>query len=223
MFPKPKSKVDTEEVVLRLRSNEIKLKGTLTIPSNCKALVMFAHGSGSSRFSPRNQYVANILVEHQLATLLLDLLTPREEAIDLETTEFRFNIPLLAQRLEEATESIRNHEKIGQKHICYFGSSTGAAAALIASVAPENQIHAIVSRGGRPDLAERILPKISAPTLLIVGGSDFGVIDLNRKAYSLIKAEKKLEIVPDATHLFEEPGKLLIVAELAAKWFMEHS
>ncbi|HEY5576010.1 MAG TPA: dienelactone hydrolase family protein, partial [Clostridiaceae bacterium] len=187
-------------------------------PAGAEGIVLFAHGSGSSRHSPRNNYVASVLREHGLATLLLDLLTP-EEDLDYE---MRFNIDLLAKRLLAATEWLNQHEETRGLKIGYFGASTGAAAAIQTASAMGNKISAVVSRGGRPDLALPYLDSIKAPTLLIVGGHDDVVIGLNEKAYREITAVKQLEIVPGATHLFEEPGTLETVAEMAAGWFVKH-
>jgi len=200
----------------------VNLSGTLTIPENAVKLVIFAHGSGSGRFSPRNQFVARFLNDQGMATLLLDLLTPEEEAVDEITREYRFNIPLLADRLVATAHWARSNTSTNTLKISYFGASTGAAAALIAAAKEGNIIADIVSRGGRPDLAEAVLPTIKTPTLLIVGGDDGDVITLNKQAYDLLAGEKGIEIVPGATHLFEEPGTLDAVAQLAAVWFKKH-
>jgi putative phosphoribosyl transferase len=198
------------------------VSGNLTIPENAGALVLFAHGSGSSRHSPRNQFVARTLNQAGLATLLFDLLTQEEEAIDLRTRAHRFNIALLAERLAYATNWARQQEQTRHLRIGYFGSSTGAAAALVAAAELPGEIDAIVSRGGRPDLAGEALPKVQAPTLLIVGGNDHIVIELNEEARQRMRCEVRLEIVPGATHLFEEPGALERVAKLASNWFVRH-
>jgi len=198
------------------------LSGNLTIPENAVALVLFAHGSGSSRHSPRNQFVARTLNDGGLATLLFDLLTLEEEAIDTYTREHRFNIGLLAERLVHATKWAKRQEQTRDLQLGYFGSSTGAAAALIAAAEISDDVGAVVSRGGRPDLAGDALPKVQAPTLLIVGGNDDIVIELNEMARDQMRCEVKLEIVPGATHLFEEPGALEKVAELASDWFVNH-
>jgi putative phosphoribosyl transferase len=211
-----------KEVILELPSEKIQLQGILTVPEGAKTIVVFAHGSGSSRFSPRNQFVANILVKRNLATLLLDLLTPEEEEVDLQTREHRFNISLLAKRLSLVAKWMSQQAETKGLRISYFGSSTGAAAALIAAAEQGSQVAAVVSRGGRPDLASAYLPKVKAPTLFLVGGNDFGVIELNQQAFDLLTSEKKLTIVPGATHLFEEPGTLEEVARLAADWFQTH-
>ena len=198
------------------------LSGNLTIPQNAIALVLFAHGSGSSRHSPRNQFVARTLNSANLATLLFDLLTPEEEALDIHTREHRFNIGLLAERLVHATKWVREQEETRNLHIGYFGSSTGGAAALVAAAEIPQDIGAVVSRGGRPDLAGDALPKVQAPTLLIVGGNDDVVIELNEMARDQMRCEVTLEIIPGATHLFEEPGALEQVAKLASDWFSLH-
>jgi putative phosphoribosyl transferase len=198
------------------------LSGNLTIPENSEALVLFAHGSGSSRHSPRNQFVARTLNHAGLGTLLFDLLTPEEEALDIHTREHRFNIDLLAERLVRATKWIRQQDEARDLHIGYFGSSTGGAAALVAAAELPHDVGAVVSRGGRPDLAGDALPKVQVPTLLIVGGNDDIVIELNEMARDQMRCEVKLEIIPGATHLFEEPGALEQVAKLASDWFSLH-
>jgi putative phosphoribosyl transferase len=198
------------------------LFGNFTKPNNAGALVLFAHGSGSSRHSPRNRFVARTLNDAGLATLLFDLLTPEEEAIDVRTREHRFNIGLLAKRLVHATIWVKQHEQTRDLHIGYFGSSTGASAAIVAAAEIPRDIGAVVSRGGRPDLAGDALRKVEAPTLLIVGGNDDVVIELNEMARDRIRCEVKLEIIPGATHLFEEPGALEKVAKLASDWFVSH-
>ena len=198
------------------------LSGNLTIPENAIALVLFAHGSGSSRHSPRNQFVARTLNRAGLGTLLFDLLTPEEEALDIHTREHRFNIGLLAERLVHATKWARQQEETRDLRIGYFGSSTGGAAALVAAAEIPQDVGAVVSRGGRPDLAGDALPRVQAPTLLIVGGNDDIVIELNEMARDQMRCEVKLEIIPGATHLFEEPGALEQVAKLASDWFSLH-
>jgi putative phosphoribosyl transferase len=205
----------TEEKQVKIQIESIKLNGILTIPEKAKGLVIFAHGSGSSRLSPRNRSVAGVLQTAGLATLLFDLLTAEED----EIYENRFDIPLLTARLKTATEWVRGEAGMSGLRIGYFGASTGTAVALAAAADLKKEIKAVVSRGGRPDLAKDALGRVAAPTFLIVGGEDRAVIELNNKAYALIKAEKKLEIIPGATHLFEEPGKLEEVARLAAEWF----
>ncbi|HVY91821.1 MAG TPA: dienelactone hydrolase family protein [Bryobacteraceae bacterium] len=198
------------------------LAGDLTIPAGAKSIVLFAHGSGSSRLSPRNRYVANMLQQAGLATLLIDLLTPEEERIDQVTAQLRFDIGLLAERLLGATDWLQSQPDTKNLRIGYFGASTGAGAALVAAASRAKVIGAVVSRGGRPDLAGQALMRVKAPVLLIVGGDDDVVITLNRSALALLPGEKKLEIVPGASHLFEEPGTLEQVADLAAKWFESH-
>jgi putative phosphoribosyl transferase len=198
------------------------LKGILHIPKEAKAVVIFAHGSGSGRLSPRNQFVAKKLQEANLATLLMDLLTREEEAIDEITRELRFDIELLAKRLVEVTTWAKKEPTLAGCRVGYFGASTGAAAALLAaSMQEKGAIYAIVSRGGRPDLAMPVLPTIEAPVLLLVGGYDDAVIELNRKAFMKLGGKKSLEIIPKATHLFEEPGTLELVATNAALWFSQ--
>jgi putative phosphoribosyl transferase len=199
------------------------LSGNLNIPEGAVALVLFAHGSGSSRHSPRNQFVARTLNHAGLATLLFDLLTPAEEAVDARTAELRFNIGLLADRLVHATKWAKQEQQTRDLRIGYFGSSTGGAAALVAAIQVPQDVGAVVSRGGRPDLADEALPKVQAPTLLIVGGNDDVVIELNEQARDRMRCDVKLEIVPGATHLFEEPGALEQVAKLASNWFLLHA
>ena len=199
------------------------LDGNLTTVDQTEAFVLFAHGSGSSRHSPRNQFVARTLNEAGLATLLFDLLTPEEESVDLYTREHRFNIGLLAERLLYATRWAHEQKQTRDLRVSCFGSSTGAAAALMAAAELPDEIAAVVSRGGRPDLAGDALPKVKAPTLLIVGGEDHVVIDLNEQARARMRCEVKIDIVPGATHLFEEPGALERVADLAADWFLLHA
>ena len=198
------------------------IEGNLVVPPAAKGVVLFAHGSGSSRFSPRNQYVAKVLNKAGLATLLIDLLTKEEEETDMRTGQFRFDIDLLSQRLIAATEWLRRNLATKDLVFGYFGASTGAAAALIAAAKLPAEIKTVVSRGGRPDLAVDYLQKVKAPTLLIVGGNDTVVLDLNKKAMQSLSAAKKLEIVPGASHLFEERGKLEEVARLSVDWFLVH-
>ena len=207
---------------VRIPVGRVTIEGNLSKPAATRGAVLFAHGSGSGRFSPRNQYVAKALNKAGLATLLIDLLTREEEDIDTSTGEFRFDIDLLSQRLISATKWLRENPATRNLAFGYFGASTGAAAALIAAAKLPEEIKAVVSRGGRPDLALDYLPKVKAPTLLIVGGNDQTVLDLNRKAMARLSVLKKLEIVPGASHLFEEPGKLEEVAKLSADWFMAH-
>jgi dienelactone hydrolase len=198
------------------------LEGDLRIPDGARGIVLFAHGSGSSRHSPRNQYVASVLAQTGLATLLMDLLTPSEEAFDATTGRLRFDIGLLAERLIGATDWLGAEAKTRDLRVGYFGASTGAAAALVAAAERADQVDAIVSRGGRPDLAGAALTRVKAPTLLIVGGHDVPVIGLNRDALGQLRAEARIEIVPGATHLFEEPGALERVADLARLWFTRY-
>jgi putative phosphoribosyl transferase len=200
----------------------VRLDGNLTIVDGATALVLFVHGSGSSRHSPRNQFVARTLNNAGLGTLLFDLLTPEEEAIDARTAELRFNIKLLAERLVHATKWEKQQHQTRNLRIGYFGSSTGGGAALVAAAEGSQDVGAVVSRGGRPDLAGEALPRVKAPTLLIVGGDDDIVIELNEQARDRMRCEVKLEIVPGATHLFEEPGALDRVAQLASDWFVNH-
>jgi putative phosphoribosyl transferase len=198
------------------------IQGDLNIPENSTAIVVFAHGSGSSRHSPRNKYVADFLNEGGIATFLIDLLTPDEEVVDFQTAHLRFNIELLADRLSIVTSWLRRQSATEKLHTGYFGASTGSAAALVAAAKHPDVVEAIVSRGGRPDLAGPFLPSVQAPTLLIVGGNDDVVIELNRRAASELLVEHRLEIIPGAGHLFEEPGALEQVALLAREWFEDH-
>ena len=198
------------------------LSGDLVLPASPRGIVLFAHGSGSSRHSPRNQFVARGLQHRQLATLLIDLLTPEEERIDDRTAEFRFDIPLLASRLVTIVDWLRERPDTKALPIGLFGASTGGGAALIAAAQRPGDIAAVVSRGGRPDLAGAALSKVASPTLLIVGGRDTPVIMMNRDAMRQMRNETKIEIVPGATHLFEEPGTLERVSELAGGWFVDH-
>jgi putative phosphoribosyl transferase len=211
-----------EEQLVRVPAGSITLKGNLTLPEGSRAVVLFAHGSGSSRHSPRNRYVARVINEAKLATLLIDLLTLHEEVIDARTTQLRFDIDLLAERLVDATDWLSQFPDTKHLRIGYFGASTGAAAALAAAAVRPDAVQAIVSRGGRPDLAGAALVQVRAPTLLIVGGEDVQVIELNRAALVQLRCEKQLVIVPGATHLFEEPGALDEVARLARDWFHRH-
>jgi putative phosphoribosyl transferase len=213
---------DVEERPVRVSADRVGLEGNLAVPGSAQGVVLFAHGSGSGRHSPRNRYVARALREAGLATLLVDLLTEEEEEVDLRTRHLRFDIGLLAQRLVGATKWLAQNSDTRNLRIGYFGASTGAAAALVAAAEHPKPVGAIVSRGGRPDLAGPALPRVAAPTLLIVGGNDFPVIDMNRDALEQMSTEKRLEIVPGATHLFEEPGALEQVARLAAGWFVRH-
>jgi putative phosphoribosyl transferase len=200
----------------------VTVQGTLTLPPNAKGVVLFAHGSGSGRFSPRNQFVAREINKATIGTLLFDLLTEEEEQKDIATTEYRFDIPLLAQRLIGVTEWLRNDPLTKKLAFGYFGASTGAAAALIAAAKLPNDVAAVVSRGGRPDLAGEYLPSVVAPTLFLVGGLDTEVIALNQEALDQMTAQTKLIIVPGATHLFEEPGTLEQVAKFSIEWFQRY-
>ncbi len=199
-----------------------RLGGTLAVPERAQGLVIFAHGSGSSRHSPRNRYVAYSLRRAGLGTLLFDLLTEEEEAEDAVTAALRFDIDFLARRLGEVTDWVFRHPELSRMRVGYFGSSTGAAAALVAAAGRPEAIGSVVSRGGRPDLAGDALERVLAPTLLIVGGADDVVLELNQRALERLRAPKVLEVVPGATHLFEEPGALERVAELAAGWFTRY-
>jgi len=203
-------------------SGQVQLEGRLNLPAGASGVVLFAHGSGSTRHSPRNKYVAQTLNDSDIGTLLFDLLTPEEEEEERFTRHLRFDISLLAKRLVDATNWARRQTEAQTLPIGYFGSSTGAAAALVAAAELGQQVTAIVSRGGRPDLAGTSLATVEAPTLLVVGGCDEQVISLNWDAYRLLHCEKKVEVVDRATHLFEEPGALEEVARLAAGWFKKH-
>jgi dienelactone hydrolase len=207
---------------VHIPSGEVILEGELQIPGAAKGIVLFAHGSGSSRYSPRNQYVARVIREAGIGTLLFDLLTREEEAIDLRTRHLRFDICLLARRLVDASNWIAERSETKHLRAGYFGSSTGGGAALVAASEIGDEIGAVVSRGGRPDMAGEALTRVVAPTLLIVGGLDRVVIQLNEEAYRKLRCKKELKIVPGATHLFEEPGKLEEVARLAAEWFRHY-
>ncbi len=197
------------------------LEGELTVPATATGIVVFAHGSGSSRHSPRNRYVADILNEGSLGTLLIDLLTADEQAADRETGQLRFDIPFLANRLVAITQWLREQPQAVSLKIGYFGASTGAGAALVASAELPRLIQAVVSRGGRPDLAGDALSRVMAPTLAIVGGDDPKVLELNRQALARMNCVKALHVIPGASHLFEEPGALEQVAKLARAWFSE--
>jgi putative phosphoribosyl transferase len=205
-----------------LAAGSVVLNGDLLVPREATGIVLFAHGSGSSRFSPRNQYVARVIREAGVGTLLFDLLTREEEAIDMLTRRLRFDISLLARRLVDVTNWLAREPETSRLRPGYFGSSTGGGAALVAAAALGEKVGAVVSRGGRPDLAGDALPLVQAPTLLIVGGLDYQVIEMNQEALAKLQCEKKLEIVPGATHLLEEPGTLAQVAHLAAEWFKEY-
>jgi predicted alpha/beta-hydrolase family hydrolase len=210
------------KVTLRIPAGEVTLAGDLEIPEKAGGLVLFAHGSGSSRRSPRNQAVAEVLREAGIATLLFDLLTPEEEVQDAYTGHLRFDIGLLSRRLAIVTTGIADDRRSGNLGLGYFGASTGGAAALRAAAVLGSTIGAVVSRGGRPDLAGEALAHVKAPTLLIVGERDEDVLRLNERAFVQLQCEKSLAVVPHATHLFQEPGALEEVARLAANWFRKH-
>jgi len=214
--------VPTDEVAIPLDGRSGSIEAFFTRPARPGGLVVFAHGSGSSRHSSRNQYVASRLNEAGMATLMLDLLTPEEDALDRESREYRFDIPLLAERVGRALEWAKEDAEAGALPAGLFGASTGAAAALIAAAKRPADVGAVVSRGGRPDLAGDALPRVGAPTMLIVGGRDTHVVSLNRDAASRLAAEKRLEIIPNAGHLFEERGCLDAAATAAKDWFTEH-
>jgi dienelactone hydrolase len=225
------NKNKNEEQLVQVSVGQATLEGNLSIPKGSKGIILFAHGSGSSRHSPRNKYVAEVLQDAGIATLLIDLLTEEEEEIDLQTRHLRFDIDLLAKRLIGATDWLKQEQNFQTKDLSigYFGASTGAAAALVAAAQRQKIIKAIVSRGGRPDLAgSENLSKVQAPTLLLVGGNDEPVIEMNKDAFKQLtnlednEKKKKIIIVPGATHLFEEPGKLEEVAYLAKGWFQNN-
>lgn len=207
---------------VEIPTGNVLLHGDLTIPEGAKGIVLFAHGSGSSRLSPRNRFVARVFNRSNLGTLLFDLLTSEEEAVDIYTRHLRFDIDMLAGRLTDAAKWVFDQEETREMRVGLFGASTGAAAALMAAAELGSRISAVVSRGGRPDLAGDTLPEVMAPTLLIIGGLDDVVIDLNEKAYRQLRCEREMKIIPGATHLFEEPGKLEAVADIAAEWFQRH-
>jgi pimeloyl-ACP methyl ester carboxylesterase len=209
--------IQTRQITLPVKGGEY-LEGELMLPSSARALVLFSHGSGSSRFSPRNNFLASLLHEKRIATFLFDLLTTNEDTV----YENRFNIGLLTERLVLATEKMINLPITSGMEIGYFGASTGAASALSAAVLLKDYVKALVLRGGRPDFVPEILPKVKAPTLLIVGELDKDVLELNRYACNLMQCEKKLETVKGATHLFEENDTLLQVGKLASEWYLRH-
>jgi pimeloyl-ACP methyl ester carboxylesterase len=218
----PTQNASTLEHLVRIPADDATLDGNLTIPPSAVGLVLFAHGSGSSRLSPRNRFVAAQLQQAGLATLLFDLLTAQEELVDERTGVYRFDIGLLARRLVLATDWAVGESELAGLDVGYFGASTGAAAALVAAAERPEAVRAVVSRGGRPDLAGPALTRVRAPTLLIVGGRDVQVIRYNEQALELLPGEKQLVIVPGATHLFEEPGTLERVAQLARDWFLRY-
>jgi len=208
---------------VQIASGAATLEGELRVPAGAQGVVLFAHGSGSSRHSPRNQYVARRIRAASVGTLLFDLLTREEEAVDIYTRHLRFDIGLLAERLVDATNWLKQTDELGRLSVGYFGSSTGGGAALVAAAELGDSVGAVVSRGGRPDLAgSDALQRVKAPTLLVVGGYDEPVIKMNEEAYAWLRCEKELKIVPNASHLFEEPGTLEEVARLAAEWFQRH-
>jgi len=210
----------SDQDTVQVEAGRVKLEGNLVVPERTRGVVLFAHGSGSGRHSPRNRFVAGQLNSAGLATLLVDLLTEQEEAVDQYTARLRFDIGLLAERLMGATDWLARNEETAGLPVGYFGASTGGGAALVAAARLANQVGAVVSRGGRPDLAGDALPAVRCPTLLIVGGDDAVVIGLNQGALAQLGAKvKELQIVPGASHLFEEPGKLEEVAGLATAWF----
>src|SRR5262245_49613973 len=203
-------------------AGDVRLEGDLRVPEGARGMVLFAHGSGSGRHSPRNRFVARRLNEAGLGTLLIDLLTAREETVDVRTGHLRFDIPFLARRLGAACTWLANDPDTAELRLGYFGASTGGGAALVAAAERPDLVGAVVSRGGRPDLAGPALARVQAPTLLIVGGNDEPVVELNEIALRQLRCEKQLEIVTNATHLFEEPGALEEVARLASAWFARH-
>jgi putative phosphoribosyl transferase len=211
---------ETEQVIID--AGGVRLQGELTVPETAEAVVVFAHGSGSSRLSPRNQYVARALREGRLGTLLFDLLTEQEELAERTTRHLRFDIELLAARVLGATDWLLRQPVLRGRSVGYFGASTGAAAAIVAAAERPNDVGAVVSRGGRPDLAGEALGRIRQPTLLIVGGNDVQVMELNRLAFDELVCVKELRSVPGATHLFEEPGTLETAARIAREWFRQH-
>ena len=219
---RPMDRPNSAEQAVRVMAGSIAMDGTLCVPDGARGIVLFAHGSGSSRHSPRNRYVAQVLQNGGLATLLIDLLTAEEDEVDAQTTRYRFDIDLLARRLGGATDWLLEHPGTSDLRIGYFGASTGAAAALRAAYQRQHAVEAIVSRGGRPDLAGDILALVRTPTLLIVGGRDATVIELNEQALARLGGEKQIEFVAGATHLFEEPGALEEVALLAREWFRRY-
>ncbi len=211
-------KEESVEIIL----GDVKLNGNLFLKADSRGLVIFAHGSGSSRYSPRNKFVAEVLQENGHSTLLMDLLTESEEEVDVVSRKYRFDIPMLAKRVSGVKDWVRDLPDASELPVGLFGSSTGAAAALIAAAENPKGVKAVVSRGGRVDLAEKFLNKISAATLFIVGSRDKTVLELNREAFQKLECEKELKVIEGASHLFEEPGKLEKVAELASMWFSKY-
>jgi pimeloyl-ACP methyl ester carboxylesterase len=213
---------ERDQGLVRVEAGGVELEGNLIVPYAAQGLVLFAHGSGSSRFSSRNRYVAKVLREGGLGTLLIDLLTPREEALDERTRHLRFDIEMLADRLIGTAKWLAARGETGSLALGLFGASTGGGAALVAAAREPGLVSAVVSRGGRPDLAGDALPRVQAPTLLIVGGDDVPVIAMNREAYDRMTAVRRMEIVPGASHLFEEPGTLEVVARQARDWLARY-
>lgn len=211
-----------KELLVNIPIGQLTLEGNLNLPASAVGLVIFAHGSGSGRHSSRNRYVAQVLNQQNIATLLIDLLTVAEEQIDLNTRHLRFDIPMLAERLVAIATWTKNNSDTASLNLGYFGASTGGGAALIAAAQQPESIKAVVSRGGRPDLAGNYLTEVRAPTLLIVGGNDEVVLELNQQALQQLNAASRLKVIPHATHLFEEAGALEAVARLAGQWFKEH-
>jgi putative phosphoribosyl transferase len=214
--------ITVHESLVQIPADGVLLEGDLSVPRDAGGIVVFAHGSGSGRFSPRNRAVADVLVRAGLATLLMDLLTAQEERVDLRTAQLRFDIDLLGRRVIATIDWLATETAVKDLSVGCFGASTGAAAALVAAADRPERVGAVVSRGGRPDLAGDALRRVTAPTLLIVGGNDPEVLALNRAALAALAGEARLEIVPGATHLFEEPGALERVAQLARDWFLRH-
>jgi putative phosphoribosyl transferase len=214
------ARADEKNLQVQIESGDVSLPGELILPEGAEGVVLFSHGSGSSRHNPRNEFIARTIREAGIGTLLFDLLTKEEASIDARTAHLRFDIGMLAQRLVDATEWIES--EFDEMNVGYFGSSTGGGAALVAAAQKGFDVGGVVSRGGRPDLAGDALWRVKAPTLLIVGGLDYPVIDMNRWAYVRLRVEKELVIVPGASHMFEEPGTLERVAQLAAQWFQTY-
>lgn len=218
----PADRDDQLERTVTVPTRTVQLQGTLAVPEHARGVVLFAHGSGSSRFSTRNRFVARVLGDAGIATLLLDLLSPPEEEADLLTRHLRFDIPLLARRLVDAIDWLAANPGTAELRVGLFGASTGGGAALVAAAERPNRVSAVVSRGGRPDLAGDALANVHAPTLLLVGERDELVIELNERARARMTADVTLEVIPRATHLFEEPGTLEEVAARARDWFLIH-
>jgi len=211
-----------EQKLVSVKAGKVVLEGFLSIPENAISMIVFVHGSGSSRHSPRNQAVAEEFNDYGMGTLLFDLLTPEEESVDIVTRELRFDIPMLAERVVSTIDWLGEFEPTKGMNIGLIGSSTGAAAALIAAAKRTGVVRCVVSRGGRPDLAGESLPHVQAPTIFIVGALDTVVIELNEQAFAELNCEKKMELVPGATHIFEEPGTLERASHFARVWFLQH-